>query len=338
MPHSIRSMGIVLSLFALASAALAQPATVKDPEAVPMPSVAANVNGQPIYEVAVERALMSIPEDERTKARQEVVQYLVDNAVIDQYLAALKVAVEPMDVDQHLATFKEEVKKHDQDFALMLKRMKLTEAELKEQIFHQLRWEKFVNMQATDVKLKALFNHMPEAFNGTTLRARHILIDAGTDPKARQDATAKLLELKAQIQKEIADGMAKLPADADNLAKEKQRQQLIEDCFGEVAKKISTCPSKAEGGELPWFPRYGSMVEQFSKAAYALKPFEISDVVTTTFGCHLIVVVGRKDGPATKFEDDKVKDAVKEVYEARLKEAVLDQMKPRAKVEIVPMK
>ena len=77
----------------------------------------------------------------------------------------------------------------------------------------------------------------------------------------------------------------------------------------------STCNSKSEGGDLRWFPRYGSMVEPFAKAAYALKPFEVSDVTVTPFGYHLILVVGRRPGTPTKFEDPRVKDAVKEVYE-----------------------
>ena len=70
------------------------------------------------------------------------------------------------------------------------------------------------------------------------------------------------------------------------------------------------------------------MIEPFAKAAYALKPYEISDVVTTPFGCHLILLVGRKAGSPVKYEDPMVKEHVKAVYESKLKDAVLDQMKP----------
>ncbi len=319
-----------------ASLALAQSAQIKDPDANPMPSVAAAVNGQPIYEVAVERALQSVPTDEREKARQEVVQYLIDNSIIDQYLTALKVTVEPKDIEKQMGTFQEELKKHGQDYAIMLKRMKLSEAELRDQIQNQLRWEKFVAQQASDEKLKALFTHMPEAFDGTSIRARHILIPAGADAKSKQEAVEMLKKIKAQIEKEAADALAKLPPDTDNLTKETKRQAFLETAFGDAARKFSTCPSKEEGGDLRWFQRYGKMVEPFSKAAYALKPYEISDVVGTTFGYHLIIVVGRKGSVPTKYEDAHVKEAVKEVYEAKLKEAVVDQMKPRSKIEVVP--
>ena len=342
MLHLSRLAGSALSLLFLANALFAQTTPAKEDLAAPLETdktaVAVSVNGRPIYEVAVERALQAVPADERAKARAEVVQFLVDNAIIDQYLVALKVAVEPKEIDAQLAQFKEEVKKQEQDYALVLKKMKLSEAELKEQIHNQLRWEKFVGQQATDEKMKALFEHMPEAFDGTTIRARHILLSPGADEKAKQEALSKLREIKAQIEKDLAEGLAKLPADADNLTKEKKKNELLEDAFGEAAKKISTCPSKSEGGDLRWFPRYGSMVEAFSKAAFGLKTYQISDVVTTPFGYHLILVTARKAGVPTKYEDAKVKESVKEIYEARLKEAVLGQMKPKAKVEVTPLK
>ena len=66
-----------------------------------------------------------------------------------------------------------------------------------------------------------------------------------------------------------------------------------------------------------WFPRIGSMVEPFAKAAFAMKPFQMSEVVTTQFGYHLILVTGRKAGQPVKFAD--VKEEVKEVYGTKLR-------------------
>jgi parvulin-like peptidyl-prolyl isomerase len=80
------------------------------------------------------------------------------------------------------------------------------------------------------------------------------------------------------------------------------------------------------------------MVEPFAKAAFAQTAFQIGEPVPTQFGYHLILVTKRNAGKPTKFEDALVKDAVKEVYEGRLREAVLDQMKPRAKIEIATPK
>jgi len=57
--------------------------------------------------------------------------------------------------------------------------------------------------------------------------------------------------------------------------------------FGNVAKMFSRCPSGKRGGDLGTFTR-GKMVKEFEKAAFALKKGEISGVVKTKFGCHVI--------------------------------------------------
>jgi peptidyl-prolyl cis-trans isomerase C len=338
----IRLSGLSLTLFAVSGLFAQQPAPRQNPPAAPAPTkpneIAAMVNAQPIYEVALERALQSVPADERKAARPEFLDVLIEKAIVDQYLAALKIVVAPQEIDQKIEEFKVDLKKHEQDYATLMNKLKLTEPELREQIRNQLCWDKFVAQQATEPKLTALFNQAPEGFDGTTIRARHILIVPGNDAKAKQDTAAKLMEIKAQIQKTVADGLAKLPANADNVTREQRREALVEDAFSQAARANSSCPSKAEGGDLRWFPRFGVMAEPFAKAAFALKPYEVSDVITTPFGCHLILLVGRKPGTPVKYVDPNVKELVKAVYETKLKEAVLDQMKSRVKVEIMSPK
>jgi parvulin-like peptidyl-prolyl isomerase len=57
--------------------------------------------------------------------------------------------------------------------------------------------------------------------------------------------------------------------------------------FSSIAKEVSLCPSKKRGGDLGTFGR-GKMVKEFEKAAFALQKDQISPIVKTKFGYHLI--------------------------------------------------
>ena len=64
--------------------------------------------------------------------------------------------------------------------------------------------------------------------------------------------------------------------------------------FSKLAKEYSDDPSSAQGGELGYFSK-GDMVPSFEKAAFALKPGEVSNIVETQFGFHIIKVEDKKD-------------------------------------------
>jgi peptidyl-prolyl cis-trans isomerase C len=64
--------------------------------------------------------------------------------------------------------------------------------------------------------------------------------------------------------------------------------------FESLAREHSTCPSKSKGGDLGWFGP-GKMVSGFEAACKRLSPGSLSDVVSTSFGYHLIKLTGRKD-------------------------------------------
>jgi peptidyl-prolyl cis-trans isomerase C len=308
------------------------PAAAQEPPAAPR--VAATVNGQPIPEDVVQRGLDAVPAPKRGEVRTERLNALIDNMLIDQYLQQLMIAVDPKEVDKRLDEMRAELKKQKQDFDKMLQEWKITETELRQHVAAELRLDKFVDERATDKVLRELFDGNKEVFDGTTVHARHILLTPAGDAKSVEAAQAELAGYKAQIDKQVEEGLAKLPATADNLARQKARADLIDNAFAAIAKEKSACPSKANGGDVGWFQRAGFMVEPFSKAAFALKPYQMSDVVKTPFGYHLILTVGRNPGRDVKFED--VKDMVKEYYATTLRDALLAQIRPKSKIDIFP--
>jgi peptidyl-prolyl cis-trans isomerase C len=307
------------------------PALAQAPPAAPAKKVAATVNGRPITEAAVERALKPVAPDNRAKARPEVINFLVENALVDHYLELLKVAVEPKDVDGQIESFKKQISEAKQDFAKVLEKMDITEAELRAEVLNQLRWEKFVAQQGTDDKLKKLFEASPEIFDGSMVRARHVLL-VPDGPNGKAATLKKAQELKAALDSAVAEATAKVPPTAAPLVRQQQINRATDDAFSTVAREHSACPTKRDGGDLGEFPRMGMMVEPFAKAAFALKPFTVSDPVETQYGYHLILVTGKKPGEAVPFE--QVKGAVAEVYGARLREAVVEKMKADANTKI----
>jgi peptidyl-prolyl cis-trans isomerase C len=307
------------------------------PPARPANAVAATVNGQTITEGAVQRGLARVPPERQAEARPEILNYLIDNALIDQYLLQIRIAVDPKDVEKRITDMKEDIKKRKGDYDKFLKQLVLTEAELRQHIAADLRWDKFAETRATDKVLLDLFTGNKEMFDGSMVHARHILLSPDLkDAKKVAEAKATLAGIKKQIEAQVAAGLTKLSAGASPLEREQARCKLTEDAFAEAARKYSACPSKAKGGDVDWFGRVGDMVDPFAKVAFTLKEYQMSDVVETQFGFHLLLLLQRKPGKEVKFED--VKKDVKEVYCDQLREGMIAQLRQRATINITPVK
>jgi len=318
------------------AAPTAPPAATAAPAAAPN-AVAATVNGQPILESAVQRGLKRVPPARHAEARPEIINFLIENALLDQYLLQMRIAIDTKEVDKRIEQMKAEIQKEKMDYAQVLKEMGLTEAELREHIASDLRWNKFAQSQATDKVLRDMFNASKDMFDGSMVRVRHILLTPNaSDVKAVEAAKAQLLAIKKQVEDQTAAGLAKLPATTAPLEREQARHKLIEDSFAALAKDKSVCPSKQQGGDVGWFDRAGTMVEPFAKAAFALKEFEISDIVQTQFGLHLMLLLQKRPGKDVTFE--QAKNDVKEIYCDRLRESLVTQLRQRAKINLTPTK
>ena len=115
------------------------------------------------------------------------------------------------------------------------------------------------------------------------------------------------------------------------------RKQLVEGKdFAEMAKVNSDCPSKERGGDLGYFPK-GAMVPEFEQAAFSLKEGELSEVVETPYGYHLIQVYGKK--PAGVLPLAEVRPQLeRDLKQRKIWDAVNTEMKKlegTAKIEIL---
>ena len=104
--------------------------------------------------------------------------------------------------------------------------------------------------------------------------------------------------------------------------------------FAEEAKKNSDCPSGQEGGSLGWFGR-GMMVPEFDKVAFEMKKGEVSGVVSTQFGYHIIYTADEKGGGQQTLVDvhDQVKDLLRHETRGRAMDAFVAELRANAKIE-----
>ena len=136
------------------------------------------------------------------------------------------------------------------------------------------------SVQLPEQDLKSYYEQNVQRLSGQEQRrASHVLITAAKEAPAaeRKQARAKADELLAQLRK-------------------------APKTFAEVARKNSQDPgSAAKGGDLEYFGR-GAMVKPFEDAVFAMKEGEISDVVESDFGFHIIQLTGIKAPKAPSFE------------------------------------
>ena len=147
---------------------------------------------------------------------------------------------------------------------------------------------------------------------GETVRASHILVKADAKEPA---------EVKLQAQHKAEALLKRIQAGED---------------FAALAKAESSCPSAAQGGDLGSFG-HGQMVPPFEKAAFALQPGELSGVVETRFGYHIIKLTERHEAAREKFQDLKVQivDFLKQEKIRKLVAVYLEELRSKAKIERV---
>lgn len=152
-----------------------------------------------------------------------------------------------------------------------------------------------IKVEVSDDTITKFYNDNPAKFEQPEMvKAAHILLST------LDDSRKELPEDKKAAKRKLADDLLK-------------RAKAGED-FAKLAKEFSEDPgSKNRGGEYT-FPR-GQMVPEFEAAAFSLETNQVSDLVTTQFGYHIIKLYEKL--PAKKLELAKVKPDLKEALEAR---------------------
>lgn len=128
-------------------------------------------------------------------------------------------------------------------------------------------------------------------------------------------------EEKAEARAKIEDILSRLEGGKD---------------FAELAEEVSEGPSASRGGDLGYFGR-GQMVKSFEDAAFALESGELSGIVETQFGYHIIKVTDRKESSTIGYEEVKnqIKDFLIQQKQSEAFDTYLQNLKDNAEIEIL---
>jgi peptidyl-prolyl cis-trans isomerase C len=250
------------------------------------------------------------------KVKEKALESLIERELLYQESQKKGIKIDEAVVDDRLFMLRKRFPGED-EFKKELDKMGLSEALLKNQFRRSLATKQLFaselseKVEVTDKEIKDYYDSNPGLFKQPEqVKASHILISTSPDADESQKAEArkKLQEIE-------------------------QRLKKGED-FSALAKEVSQCPSSARGGDLGYFGR-GRMAKPFEEAAFALKPGEVSSIVKTQFGYHLVKAADRKPEGTMALKD------VKGRLEQRLKQQkareemskYVSGLKSKAKVE-----
>ncbi len=249
-------------------------------------NVAATVNGESITLNEVDTLLKNtlpltpLTAAQKRQMRIEVLADMIDDTLLRQFLRKNGPKVDPAEIDAQLKAFGEKLKKDGKTLADFYKETGQTEAQVRESWTTAMQLTGYVKSNTTEEQLKAYFTANKDHFDRVQVKTRHIVLRVGKNATPVERATAK--EKLETIRNEIA--MGKLD-------------------FAAAAKKHSHCPSGPTGGDIGYISRKGGLVDEvFSKAAFGLKVNELSSIVETEFGFHILQVTDRKAGTPSTYE------------------------------------
>lgn len=281
------------------------------------------VNGQEIGGEAVQfeldrlvRFYMShgMTMDEVKKNLPKLEEKALDQAIgakllLDQ-AAKLDLPVSAADIDAEVAKVVEQVG-GPENYKKALAAQGVTEEQFRKELEKGAKVNKLVEQACssvadpTDDEVAAFYAaHKDEYVAPEQVLCQHILVK-GTDDAALD----KIKDIRARI----VDGKAD---------------------FAEEAKKHSDCPSGQQGGSLGWFGR-GMMVPEFDKAAFEMKKGEVSGIVTTQFGYHIIYKADQKGGEKQTLVDvhDQIRDLLRHEARGRAMDVYVAELRDKAQIE-----
>jgi len=286
-------------------------------------SVIVTVNGEPVYTSEIGLAVGGVQREAQQRGQQltqEQATQMAAQRVIDAKLLAQearKVGVTPdtAKVAESMAALEKQAGGPDK-LASMLAQGGFTVDRYRQMMTEMSLVNRFIEekvmsgITVSEAEAKKFYDENPRFFERPEeVHARHIIV------RVPQDATP---EVKAEAKKKI-EGIQKRAASGED--------------FARLAQETSEGPSAKDGGDLGFFSR-DRMVPEFADVAFAMKPGEVSGVVETKFGYHVIKVEEVKPAGTVSFDEvkDRIADSLKQQRMGAELDTILEKLRADAKI------
>lgn len=273
---------------------------------------------RPLYEQIRQSSNGAERDQKIKKAREEVLAHLVESKLLDQEIKKRKVEVSDRDVDAAIGDIRKSANLSEPELKKALAREGMTYITYRQKMREELGKMRLVNRE---IKTK-------------------IVIDEEAVKKAYQD---NLDRFTAPLEVKIQQIFFPVPGDAsqeEGAAVRKEALAVLDKArnggdFAELARKYSRGPEAADGGVLGYFKRKELMPE-LEEAGFKLKPGEVSDLVSSPLGLHVLRVLERKGGTPKPFAEvhSKLREEMIQVEAEKKYNDWMKDLKARAFIEI----
>jgi peptidyl-prolyl cis-trans isomerase C len=251
-----------------------------------------------------------------SSVENRVLENLITNELLFQETKKKGIKAEEQAVNEQLNKIKQRFP-NEEAYKSTIGKMNLSEADIITQIEKGLSIQQLVKQEfspkvnVSDKETRAYYDGNKDMFKRPEeVRASHILIkvDSKADKSQKADAYKKISEIQVKI-KQGGD-------------------------FATLAKEFSEGPSNVKGGDLGFFKR-GQMVKPFEEAAFALSPGQVSGIVETRFGYHIIKVFEKNPESVSGYSavKDRLKQSLEQQEVQKLMEVYVEGLKTNGKVE-----
>ena len=269
------------------------------PAPLPAKDVAALVNGKAVTYEVLNTAFHNqagVPfervqdDPQAQQARKQILEQIINEVLLAEEARRQELPVTPEAVNARIKEIQARFPS-EEAFSQALRSKGLTLDELKADMEEELMIQQLIQKEVyakvtiSRQELESFFRKHRDDYAEDSVHARHILI--AVPPNASPEDDAKARDRAKTV-----------------LAKARKG-----DDFAQLAKQYSEDPNKDKGGDLGELAR-GQTVKPFEDAAFSLKPGEISDLVRTTFGYHIIKVEEKK--PIKRLSFKEAEDRVRE--------------------------